>query len=71
MRRAKLGVLAIGIAAALGVPSLAFGAHDSQAMAQHMRLMEQENPGMMRMMQTGMGHMEDSPAFQMPGPVHP
>lgn len=70
MRRAKLLAMAIGIAAALSVPAIALGAHDSQAMAQHMRLMAEENPGMLRMMQTPMGHMDDSPAFQMP-PVHP
>ena len=70
MRKLKLLVVAAGLAATAAVPQLALGAHDSQAMAQHMRLMESGNPGMERMMETGMGHMDDAPAFQMP-PVHP
>lgn len=70
MQRFKVAVVAIGVAAAIGLPQVALAANDSQAMAQHMRLMAAENRGMMRMMQTPMGHMEDAPAFQMPA-VHP
>ncbi|MGH2599909.1 MAG: hypothetical protein ACRDJ9_11045 [Dehalococcoidia bacterium] len=70
MHRFKVAAVVIGVAAAIGLPQVALAAHDSQAMAQHMRLMAAENPGMMRMMQTPMGHMEDAPAFRMPA-VHP
>lgn len=70
MRRLKLLVVAIGVAVAVGVPQVVLGADASQAMAQHMRLMQGDNPGMQRMMETGMGHMGDAPAFEMP-PVHP
>ena len=73
MHRFKVAVVAIGVAAAIGLPQVALAAHGSQAMAQHMRLMAAENRGMtrmMRMMQTPMGHMEDAPAFQMPA-IHP
>lgn len=70
MRKIKLVVLAVGVGAAIGVPQVVLGADTSQAMAQHMRLMDSGNPGMQRMMETGMGHMDEAPAFQMP-PVHP
>ena len=70
MRRLKLLVVAIGVAVAVGVPQVVLGADASQAMAQHMRLMQGGNPGMQRMMEAGMGHMGDAPAFEMP-PVHP
>lgn len=70
MRKIKLVLLAVGVATAIGVPQVVLGADASQAMAQHMRLMDIGNPGMQRMMKTGMGHMDEAPAFQMPL-VHP
>lgn len=54
----------------------ALAADRSQAMDQHMRLMETDNPGMERMMELmdaanpGMERMMDAPPLQMP-PMHP
>lgn len=62
------------VAGALAVPSAAYAADDSQAMAQHMRLMAEGNPGMMQMMQApgGMGNMDSAPPFdEMPNTDHP
>lgn len=72
-------LLLIGLTgAALLVPLAggAFAADRSQAMSQHMRLMEAANPGMQRMMELmdaenpGMERVMDAPPFHMP-PTHP
>lgn len=60
----------------VAVSGSALAADKSAAMEQHMRLMEEGNPGMERMLElmgagnAGMERMMDAPPFHMP-PVHP
>lgn len=66
MRKLRIALVAAAVAAAVGLPQAALAADGSRAMSRHMGLMAADNPGMMRMMQTPMAHMENAPPFQMP-----
>lgn len=70
-----LTALAVAILLVAVAVGSALAADRSAAMEQHMRLMEEANPGMERMMELmadnpGMERMMDAPPFHMP-PVHP
>lgn len=78
MRGLRRGVMLLGTGGVLAGASPAPAADNSQAMAQHMRLMEAGNPGMMQMMERmaagnpGMDAMMQAPPFdQMPNTNHP
>lgn len=76
MKRITLMSLPAAAMLVVSVAGSAFAANRSAAMEQHMRLMEDGNPGMERMMElmdagnAGMERMMDAPPFRMP-PIHP